>query len=117
MGGITTKPKFLMPTAGREVHHLMRRLSKAAKYGSLFEQLANETTDDRTALEAEVPPWLSFIPSFLHRHHVKLPRGPRTTPKLFTSQSKLLQHALYLQPSPGLPPYFAGPSHHLFRRH
>ena len=39
---------------GREVHHLMRRLGKAAKYGEMFEKLANEKADDRTALEAEV---------------------------------------------------------------
>ncbi len=43
-----------MPTVGREVHHLMRRLGKAAKYGALLEQLAKEKADDRTALEAEV---------------------------------------------------------------
>jgi hypothetical protein len=41
-------------TVGREVHHLMRRLGKAAKYGALFEQLAKDKADDRTALEAEV---------------------------------------------------------------
>ncbi len=43
-----------IPIVGREVHHLMRRLGKAAKYGALFEQLAKEKADDRTALEAEV---------------------------------------------------------------
>ena len=32
----------------------MRRLGKAAKYGEMFEKLANEKADDRTALEAEV---------------------------------------------------------------
>ena len=34
----------------------MRRLSKAAKYGALFEQLSKEKADDRTGLEAEVDP-------------------------------------------------------------
>jgi len=33
---------------------MMRRLSKAVKYATLFEQLCAERTDDRTALEAEV---------------------------------------------------------------
>jgi hypothetical protein len=43
-----------MVAVGREVHHLMRRLGKAAKYGEIFEQLSKEKADDRTALEAEV---------------------------------------------------------------
>jgi hypothetical protein len=49
-----SRNSYNLLTVGREVHHLMRRLGKAAKYGALFEQLAKEKADDRTALEAEV---------------------------------------------------------------